>query len=136
MQRCMVMIWQNAALSVAGIVGAGVAVAHGLLVQRHMVKPFEATALDDRRFSSVTRRLMPPLLHFSTFVWFLGGLALIVAAASLPREPRLAISLLVGVTYLFGVVFNFWATRGRHPGWILLAVAMTLIVASAIEPGT
>lgn len=133
MQRCMVMIWQNAALSVAGVIGAGVAVIHGILVQRHMVKPFEAVA--DRRFSGVARRLVPPLLHFSTVFWFLGGLALVAAAAFLEREGRLAISMLVGGTYLFGAVFNLWATRGRHPGWMLMAVAVALILVGATKPG-
>ena len=94
MHRCMVrwmkMIWQNAALSVAGVIGAGVAVFHGILVQRLMVRPFEAMALADRRFSSVTRRLVPPLLHFSTVIWFLGGVALVVAATLLQRDARLA----------------------------------------------
>lgn len=139
MQGCMVrqvtMIWQNAALGVAGVIGAGVAVVHGILVQRHMVKPFEAVALADLRFSGVTRRLVPPLLHFSTVVWFLGGLALVVAATALEREGRLAISLLVGGAYLFGAVFNLWATRGRHPGWMLMAAAVALIVAGALGPG-
>lgn len=128
------MIWQNAALSVAGVIGAGVAVFHGVLVQRLMVEPFEAIALADRRFSGTTRRLVPPLLHFSTLFWFFGGLALVAAATVLDRDARLAISLLVGVTYLFGAVFNLWATRGRHPGWMLMALAVTLIALGAIEP--
>ena len=32
-----------------------------------------------------------------------------------------------GATFLFGVVGNFWGTRGKHPGWILLGVAVLLI---------
>ena len=130
------MIWQNVALSLAGIVGAGVAIFHGIAVQQRMVRPFKVAALADGSFSGVIMRLIPPLLHFSTVVWLLGGLALIVAANGLEHDGRLAVSLLVGLTYLFGVIFNFWATRGRHPGWILLAVAIALIVASSIRPGT
>ena len=41
------MAWQDAALAMAGIIGAGVAVVHGVLVQRLMVRPFEAFALAD-----------------------------------------------------------------------------------------
>ena len=74
------MAWQNAALVMAGIIGAGVAVVHGILVQRYMVRPFEAFALADKRIAGSTRRLVPLLLHFSTISWFLGGLALIAAA--------------------------------------------------------
>ena len=35
------MTWQDAALGLAGVIGSGVAVVHGILVQRLMVKPFE-----------------------------------------------------------------------------------------------
>ena len=41
------MNWQNAALAMAGVIGSGVAVVHGILVQRLMVKPFEEFALAD-----------------------------------------------------------------------------------------
>ena len=79
------------------------------------------------------RRLIPLLLHFSTFVWFGGGLALIAAAFWLDRDARLAIAVLVGAAYLFGALGNLWGTRGRHPGWMLLALALGLIVVG-IQP--
>jgi hypothetical protein len=53
---------------------------------------------------------------------------LIVAANSFEQEARLATGLLVGSSYLFGALGNLWATRGRHPGWMLYAVALVLIV--------
>ena len=138
MHRCMVrwlaMIWQDAALSLAGAIGAAVAIVHGRLVQRLLVTPLVSMAGVDRRFSGATRRLVPPLIHFSTVVWFLGGLALMVAG-TLAADARLAISGLVGATYLFGAIANLWATRGRHPGWMLMAVAVALIAAGAAKPG-
>lgn len=115
---------QDAALAAAGVIGASVAVVHGVLTQRLMVAPIEAVA--DRRISGVVRRLVPPLLHYSTASWFFGGLALIAAVWFEPGA-RLAVALMVGGGYLFGAVGNFWATRGRHPGWVLLAVALGLI---------
>ncbi len=66
--------WQNVALAIAGIIGACVAVVHGIRVQRFMVRPFEEFALADKRIAGRTRRLVPLLLHFSTIAWFLGGL--------------------------------------------------------------
>jgi hypothetical protein len=123
----MVMNWQNAALAVAGVIGSGVAVVHGILVQRLMVKPFEEFVLADGRLAAPIKRLVPLLLHFSTISWFLGGLALIAAARWFERDARLATSLFVGSLYLFGALGNFWATRGRHPGWMLMAVALVLI---------
>jgi hypothetical protein len=65
--------------------------------------------------------------YFSTISWFLGGLALIAAAICFEQDAKLATGL-VGCLYLFGAVGNLWATRGRHPGWMLMAAALILIV--------
>jgi hypothetical protein len=123
----MVMNWQNAALGLAGVIGSGTAVVHGILTQRLMVRPIEALLLNAGRTSAVIRRMVPLLLHFSTIVWFLGGLALIAAALWFDRDARLATGLFVGSTYLFGALGNLWGTRGRHPGWMLMAAALLLI---------
>jgi hypothetical protein len=123
----MVMNWQNAALAMAGVIGCSVAVFHGILVQLLMVRPFEEFALADGRIGAPIRRLVPLLLHFSTISWFLGGLALIAAARWLERDARLTIGVFVGSLYLFGALGNLWGTRGLHPGWVLMAVALVLI---------
>lgn len=122
------MIWQDNALGAAGVIGSGVAVVHGILLQRRMIEPLRPLLREDKRMSSSIRRLVPLLLQFSTFNWFLGGLALIAAAIWSEYDAKLAIGLLVGSSYLFGALGNFWGTRGRHPGWVLYAVALGLIV--------
>ena len=66
------MNWQGAALGMAGLIGSFVAVLHGILTQRLMVKPIEAFLLADRRTSAPIRRLVPLLLHFSTIDGLLG----------------------------------------------------------------
>ena len=129
------MYWQNAALGLAGVIGSGTAVVHGILTQRLMVRPIEALFLTDERTSAPIRRLVPLLLHFSTIVWFLGGLALIAAAIWFDRDARLATGLFVGSTYLFGALGNLWGTRGLHPGWMLMAAALILIVFGVIKSG-
>jgi hypothetical protein len=121
------MTLQDMALAAAGAIGSGVAVVHGVLVQRLMVRPIEQAFTAEARTPAAVRRLIPPLLHFSTLAWFLGGLVLIVAAFRLEGEARLASGLLVGATFLFGAVVNLWATRGRHPGWMLMAAAVVLL---------
>ncbi len=121
------MTWQNAALLAAGILGSAVAVFHGIVTQRLMVRPIEALFRADGRTSGTIRRLVPLLLHFSTIVWFAGGLALIAAASVFGPDARLATGLFVGSAYLFGVLGNLWGTRGRHPGWMLLGIAVILI---------
>lgn len=113
------------ALGLAGVIGSGVALVHGVLTERLMVTPFHQLA--DGNFSSSIRRLVPLLLQFSTFNWFIGGIALVIAAFFFQRQARLATGLLVGSSYLFGTLGNLWATRGAHPGWTLYALAVCLI---------
>jgi hypothetical protein len=128
------MNWQNAALAMAGVIGSGVAVVHGILVQRLMVRPFEELALADRRIDISVRRLVPLLLHFSTVSWFLGGLALIAAARWLGTDARLATGIFVGSLYLFGALGNLWGTRRLHPGWMLMTAALVLIAFGISKP--
>src|SRR3984893_17732616 len=98
----MEMAWQNAALGMAGVIGRGVAVGHGILVERLMVRPFEAFSLGDRSMAGSIGGLVSVLLHFSTIIWFFGGLALIAAASWLGQDARIATSLFVGGCYMFG----------------------------------
>ena len=123
----------DGALAAAGVIGSGVAVVHGVLTQRLMVRPFQRIA--DGRISATARRLVPPLLHFTTFNWVLGGLALILAALAFGPQARLTTALLVGSSYLFGAVGNCWASRARHPGWMLYTVALVLIAYGVGGPG-
>ena len=119
------MTWRDAALGLAGVIGIAVAVAHGIAVQRLVVRPF---LLADKGMTAPIRRLVPGLLHFSTVTWFLGGLALIAAALWFEKNARLTTGVFVGCLYLFGALGNLWVTRGLHPGWILMTVALVLIV--------
>src|SRR5262245_54272480 len=121
----MVMNWHDAALAMAGIIGCTVALIHGVLVHRRVVGPVDA--LTRTQVAPTIRRLLMGLMQFSTYNWFIGGLVLIVAAWAFGPEARLATAVLVGSSYLFGAVGNFWATRGRHAGWMLYAIALVLI---------
>jgi hypothetical protein len=120
------MNWHDVALALAGIIGSSVALIHGVLVQRLVVGPMDELA--QPRLAPTIRRLLVGLMQFSTYNWFIGGVALVVAAWAFGPEARLAAAVLVGSSYLFGAVGNLWATRGRHPGWVLYAIALGLIV--------
>lgn len=124
------MDWRGAALGLAGAIGCATAVFHGVLIQRLMVEPFAAMA--EGRMSRPIRRLAPPLLQFSTYNWLLGGVALMAAARWAGPDVRLATGLLVGSSYLFGALANAWGTRGRHPGWMLMAAAVGLIAVGLV----
>ncbi len=108
----------------AGSIGSIVAVIHGLILQKSMIP----TILETAKMNDSFRRLTAPLLHFSTIAWFLGGLALIAAPFYMDGSAKLTTAIFVGSFYTFGAVGNFWGTRGKHPGWMLLAAAVGLIV--------
>ena len=129
------MDWRDVTLALAGVIGSTVAVVHGIILQRLGVKPIERLFLADGRITAPVRRLMPPLLHFSTISWFFGGLALIAAAFWFGEGAKLATGLFVGSHFLFGAIVNLWATRGRHPGWMLLAAAIILIAVGVDTSG-
>ncbi len=130
------MKWQDAALGLAGVIGGTVAVVHGIVIQRLVVRPFEAFLLADKGMTAPVRRLVPGLSHFSTVTWFLGGLALIAAALWFEKNARLATGLFVGSLYLYGALLNLWVARGLHPGWMLMTVALVLIVLGVNKPGS
>jgi hypothetical protein len=117
----------DTALQTAGVIGVGVALIHGVLTQRYMVTPFTEWAAGEGGLRRSARKLVPPLLQFSTFNWFVGGLALIAAPFWSDHDGKLVIGLLVSSSYLYGALANFWSTGGRHPGWLLYAVALLLI---------
>ncbi len=119
------MDWHDTALAAAGVIGSAVALIHGVLTQRFMVEPL--TASPGKTLPGRIRRIVPALLHFSTFNWFVGGLVLLAAAYLLEPQARLVASLLVASSYLYGAAGNLWATRGRHPGWALYTIALVLI---------
>ena len=122
------MDWHDGALVLAGVIGSGVAIVHGVLVRRRMIEPLQDLAAT--RISRSRRIMMAGLLHFSTFNWFVGGLALLGCAFAGGTEAKLATGLLVGSSYLYGALGNLWASRGRHPGWVLYAIALFLIAYS------
>lgn len=124
------MIWQEATLAGAGVIGGTAAPIHGMLVRRSMSRPLGPLMRREGSMSPAIVRLVPMLLDFSAFNWFLGGVALIAAAFWFGTEARMVTAALVGSSYLFASLANFWGTRGRHPGWSIYAVAVVLILAS------
>jgi|SRR3954453_16308540 hypothetical protein len=115
------------ALVLAGAIGSSVAVFHGVVVQRHIVRPWLRMVGEKKIVPASIVRIVPGLLHYTTLSWFLGGLGLMAAAIWFGKDAKLTTSIFVVISYLYGVLGNLWATRGRHPGWALLAVAVVLI---------
>ena len=129
----MILDTHDVALALAGAIGSGVAVVHGVLTQRLMVRRLYGPA--GAQFPAAIRQLIAALLHFSTYNWFLGGLVLIVAGFALQYQAKLVVGGLVGSAYFFGAAGNLWATRGRHPGGYLMVLALLLMVYGLADPG-
>ena len=121
----------SALLAAAGTIGLAVAVAHALILQRVIVHPLDKAVEEHGLLKGAARRLLTPLLHVSSLDWFVAGAALLVAAFSEDRGLRLGVCLVAVPIYIFAAVVNFRATRGRHIGWLAMALA-SLLAASAL----
>lgn len=120
------MDWRNAALVTAGLIGCAVAVMHGVYIQRLVAGPVQRLAAP--AFDATVKRLFGVLLHFSTYNWFLSGLALLAAVYWLDEKGKRVAGVLVGSSFLFGALGNLWATRRPNLGWILYGAAVALII--------
>jgi hypothetical protein len=114
-------------LVIGGAIGCLVGIIHGCLLRSHLTAPLLAHARAIPQLSGTTKRLIVPLVQFSTYAWISGGLALIAAALWLSPQARLIAALIVGSQFFYGAVFNLAATRRAHPGWILMSVALIAI---------
>lgn len=120
----------DTALVVAGSIGIIVAIIHGRLMSRMMVRP----AVETAKLSKVSKRLIPALMQFSTVCWLLGGISLIAAPFWFDSSARLTTAIIVGSFYTYGAIGNLWGTKGRHIGWLLLTVTVVLTVYGATNP--
>ena len=127
----------NTALVVAGVVGSTVAIVHGFIMQRLIVRPIHELTVG--QLPSTIRRLVAGLSHFTTFNWFVSGLGLLIATYSFGREARLATGFLVGSSYLFGALVNLGRPgppRGMGPLCRCGPYLSSMVLASqAVETG-
>lgn len=108
----------------AGVLGIMVALVHGHIGRTRLLPPL--TGIPD-----VHRRVLGAVFQLSTLYWFAGGL-LLVAVPILPGYlPRPFAVYAVAFLFISGAVGNFWATRGKHVGWVLLGLSSTMAVLGA-----
>lgn len=120
--------WRDVSLIASGVVAVITALIHGRLLDPLIVTPLLRANPQGMRRPALA--LVRPLLHVSTVDWLLGGVALIGTGLLIDGPGRIAVGLLVGGQLLYATVCNAWATRFRHPGWMLMAVTLVLIVAA------
>ena len=105
----------------AGILGMAISVVHGYLGQRRVLTALQADAI-------IAGQVNKAVFHLSTWYWFIGGLSLVVVPKISVAPAAAAVALGVAILYFSAAAANFWATRGRHFGWVLLAIAGGLAV--------
>ena len=119
-------------LAAAGAIGLLTALIHGIIMQRHMIKPLGRHLAEERVISRAGRALLGPLLHVSTLAWSIAGLALLYAALAGERDAQQLASAIAFVLFGHATIANAAAVRALHPGWILMALATALIVAAQL----
>ncbi len=109
-------------LVLAGVIGLVTALVHGYLGETRLLSQAETQ-------SELGRRALRAVFHLSTVYWLLGAIALIsISLMPISREATVLVSV-VATLYLIGAVGNFWLSRGRHIGWVLLLSASLLAIA-------
>lgn len=103
-----------------GCLGMLIAVIHGYLGATKVIHPIT-------NIHPSAKRILHGVFLLSALYWFIGGAMLVAAPFYLSSNARYSAVLIVGLLYLSGAVVNFWATKGRHFGWVLLSIATALI---------
>ncbi|MEL7179336.1 MAG: hypothetical protein AAFN63_05835 [Pseudomonadota bacterium] len=106
-------------LLVSGIGGILIALFHGYLGHAFVLRGMTAE-------KPVLSRVNAAVFQLSTIYWIAAGALLVLTPALFSgSERRLTVGFVI-FAYGCGAIGNFWATRGRHPGWALLGVVIIL----------
>ncbi len=108
------------ALIIGGTLGVIIACIHGVLGAKKIVAPAKG-------LSSAQHRILHAIMLLSALYWATGGAALIWAGLTPGHPAAFAIWATTLGLYATGSLANAWATRGRHFGWILLAITCAVI---------
>ena len=103
----------------AGVLAILVAIAHGATAE---LRVFPRAHIDPRR----TRKLLRLMWQASTIDWIGIGVLLVAApwlGSQLARHWVIAVAVVV---YGYAALGNAVASRGRHPGWILMTCVVVL----------
>jgi hypothetical protein len=102
----------------AGVLGITAALVHGYLGETKLF----ATPLIQA--SRARLRLLRLVWHCSVVDWAVMGALLILVPTLGPDRARIAIISASAVVFAAGAIGNAWASRGRHFGWVWLAVVV------------
>jgi hypothetical protein len=106
-------------VQLAGILAFAAAIAHGALGE---TKVFSRARIEPEHF----RRLIRLVWQCGVVAWMSLAILLIAAPGFGSSGARAWIIAMSIVTFGTGALANAWATRGRHFGWIALALVAGL----------
>lgn len=109
-------------LQIAGAAAIVVALIHAVLSE---TKLFPHVTVTPPRL----RLLVRLVWHCSTVAWIAGGALLIATPYFESQTARHWIVATMAANYLFAMLVNAWATRGRHFGWVLLGAVSAFAIA-------
>ena len=109
-------------LYAAGTLGAVVSIIHGYLGECRVIQPIQAP-------SATAKRVLSVIMFLSAVYWAVASLLLLSVPTQIPDSARVVVVVGVAAIYASGSLGNHWATRGKHFGWVLLAVAAALALA-------
>jgi len=107
---------------IAGSLAIFIAVVHGWLGATKVVSPVNG-------ITPPLKRILHAIFFLSAVYWAAAGLGLILLAGSADDPLRALVGWVALAIFLSGAAANAWATRGRHFGWMLLALTSGLTVA-------
>ncbi len=106
----------------AGVLGIAAALVHGYLGE---TKVFTSPRIPAGR----ARLLLRGVWHCSVVDWAVMGALLILVPTLGSDRARIAIISASAVVFAAGAIGNAWASRGRHFGWVWLAMVVGLALA-------
>ena len=115
---------QDIFLYLGGVLGLIVSVIHGYLGEVKVIRPTHSPSIP-------AKRVLSAIMFLSAVYWGAASLLLLVVPTQIPEASREIVCYGVAAIYVSGSLGNLWATRGKHPGWVLLAAATILTLAGS-----
>ena len=109
-------------IQAAGAVAIFAAIVHAVLGE---TKVFTKAHIEPARIKLLIRLVW----QCGAVAWAAIGALLVVVPYMASEEARHWIIAMAVATFGFGAVANAWATRGRHFGWLVLALSCVLALA-------
>lgn len=106
----------------AGSLGLAISIVHGYLGERKVITPIRSP-------SASGKRVLSAIMFLSAVYWGVASLLLLAVPTYIPSTARPIVVTSIAAVYTSGSIGNLWATRGRHFGWILLALAAVMTLA-------